>query len=190
MKKSIIVAVDQEYGIGKDGQIPWHYPDDLKYFKFITKNSVCVMGRKSFEDIYEFATSKGWSVLPHRYLIVLTSQNSDSIKTSTPNCKYPLDDRILIVDSVSHINELVSTGWLQSESTFDKLFYCGGKRVYENGVEEGIDEAYITYVPGTYDCDVKVEKMVKIIEQSFQVVEEEKDNETGLVYTKYVREWS
>jgi dihydrofolate reductase len=55
---NIIVAVDDAGGFGKDGKIPWHFPEDFKRFKEITKDSVCVMGRNTYEDMLEMVKSR------------------------------------------------------------------------------------------------------------------------------------
>lgn len=46
-----VVAFDQQYCIGKDNQLVWHIPEDLKHFKEITSGGVIVMGRKTFESM-------------------------------------------------------------------------------------------------------------------------------------------
>ena len=51
---NLIVAVDENYGIGKTNSIPWELPGDLKYFKEITTSkpgNVVIMGRKTWESI-------------------------------------------------------------------------------------------------------------------------------------------
>ena len=48
---SAIVAVDKNHVIGKDNDIPWHLPADLKYFKRRTLNHHIIMGRKTFQSI-------------------------------------------------------------------------------------------------------------------------------------------
>ena len=53
---NIITAVGnyvpgEGYPIGKDGKLPWHNPNDLKWFKSITTNNVVIMGRKTYESI-------------------------------------------------------------------------------------------------------------------------------------------
>ncbi|MEB0161221.1 dihydrofolate reductase, partial [Pseudomonas sp. AH2 (2023)] len=63
------VAIAQNYAVGKDGKLPWHYPADLKFFKETTLNQTVVMGRKTYESIGK--------PLPKRLNIVL-SRNSDS----------------------------------------------------------------------------------------------------------------
>jgi dihydrofolate reductase len=51
MTLSAIVAIDKNSVIGKDDDIPWHLPADLKYFKRRTLNHHIIMGRKTFESI-------------------------------------------------------------------------------------------------------------------------------------------
>jgi dihydrofolate reductase len=64
MPLSIIVAVAENGVIGRDNAMPWHIPDDLKYFKRITSGKVVVMGRKTFQSI--------GTPLPNRVNVVLT----------------------------------------------------------------------------------------------------------------------
>ncbi len=64
MKLSAIVATDRIGTIGKDGQIPWYLPADLKYFKQVTLGHPVIMGRKTFRSIGR--------PLPKRTNIVLT----------------------------------------------------------------------------------------------------------------------
>lgn len=51
MKLSIIAALSENYVIGKDNQLPWHLPADLKRFKKITWGKPILMGRKTYESI-------------------------------------------------------------------------------------------------------------------------------------------
>ena len=48
---SIIVAIANEIVIGKDNQLIWHLPEDLKRFKEITSGHKIIMGRKTFESL-------------------------------------------------------------------------------------------------------------------------------------------
>lgn len=51
MSLSLIVARASNGVIGKDNQLPWHLPADLKYFKAVTMGKPIVMGRKTFQSI-------------------------------------------------------------------------------------------------------------------------------------------
>lgn len=64
MQLSAIVATDRLGTIGKDGDIPWYLPADLKFFKRITSGHPVIMGRKTFRSIGR--------PLPNRTNIVLT----------------------------------------------------------------------------------------------------------------------
>ena len=63
---SIVVAMDERGGIGRDGQLPWHLPDDLKRFKQLTLGKPIVMGRKTWDSIGR--------PLPGRHNIVVSRQ--------------------------------------------------------------------------------------------------------------------
>ena len=62
----LICAMDLHHGIGSNGKMPWHFPEDLKYFKNLTLNHTVLMGRKTFESIGK--------ALPDRKNIILTHQ--------------------------------------------------------------------------------------------------------------------
>lgn len=46
-----VVAMGRNRAIGKDNKLPWHFPEDLKYFKKLTAGSTVIMGRKTYESI-------------------------------------------------------------------------------------------------------------------------------------------
>ncbi|MCD8915129.1 MULTISPECIES: dihydrofolate reductase [Staphylococcus] len=68
MTLSILVAHDQNRVIGKDNQLPWHLPNDLKHVKKLSTGNTLVMGRKTYESIGK--------PLPNRRNVVLTSNES------------------------------------------------------------------------------------------------------------------
>lgn len=77
MKITLIAAHDPKLVIGKDGELPWHYPEDLKHFKKTTMGETIVMGRGVFEELNE-------KPLPGRTNIVLsTTRNYDQVDTYT-----------------------------------------------------------------------------------------------------------
>jgi len=51
MKCELIVACTKDGIIGYNNKIPWHIPEDLKYFRNTTLNSIVIMGRKTFESL-------------------------------------------------------------------------------------------------------------------------------------------
>lgn len=67
MTISMIVAMDKNNVIGSDNQMPWHLPDDLKFFKATTLGKPVVMGRKTFESI-------GSKPLPGRRNVIISRE--------------------------------------------------------------------------------------------------------------------
>ena len=65
MKLSIIVAMNKDRVIGKDGKIPWNYPEDMRWFKEKTMGSTVIMGRKTFESLH-------YTSLPGRNNIIVS----------------------------------------------------------------------------------------------------------------------
>jgi dihydrofolate reductase len=51
MTISLVVAASSNNVIGRDGELPWHLPDDLRHFKRLTTGKPVIMGRKTFESI-------------------------------------------------------------------------------------------------------------------------------------------
>ena len=75
MMLAAIVAHDPNLVIGKDGDLPWHYSKDLKYFKRITMGHPLIMGRVVFEEL-------GGDLLPGRENIILSrSKDYDHVPT-------------------------------------------------------------------------------------------------------------
>jgi dihydrofolate reductase len=66
MRISLIVAMDENGAIGKDGGLPWRQSADLKRFKHLTLGHVVIMGRKTWQSIGK--------VLPGRIIVVVTRQ--------------------------------------------------------------------------------------------------------------------
>lgn len=126
MKKIIIAAMDEEKAIGKDGKIPWHYPEDLKHFKDKTTGYSVLMGRKTYESLPE-----DFRPLPNRENIVLTRSNPD------------LDERVKIVNSLDEAYE---------EAKNDKLFIAGGASVYEQTLDSA-DKMVLTRIPEKHEGD-------------------------------------
>jgi dihydrofolate reductase (EC 1.5.1.3) len=85
---SLIAAMDRNLVIGADNQMPWHLPDDLKFFKANTLDKPVIMGRKTFESI-------GSKALPKRRNLVVTRRDDfsasgaevfDSLETAVLSC--------------------------------------------------------------------------------------------------------
>lgn len=68
-----IVAMSLNRAIGKDNKLPWHLPEDLRWFKKLTTGNVIIMGRKTWDSIGK--------PLPNRESIVVTRTEIPQIRT-------------------------------------------------------------------------------------------------------------
>ena len=122
---SFIVAMDENRAIGKNNQLPWHLPEDLKFFKRVTMGHPIAMGRKTHESIGR--------VLPGRENIIITRQLGYNSKDCT------------IFNSVE---EFVKYSRRQD----DEIFVIGGAEIF-NETFPYVDRLYITYIDDTFDGD-------------------------------------
>jgi dihydrofolate reductase len=127
---SIIVAISKNGVIGKNNEIPWYLPDDLKHFAKITTDHTVVMGRKTYESII----NRLGKPLPNRKNIILTSQKD----FQAPDC--------LIKNTVSEILEVIPKD--------EEVFIIGGAKVYEDFLPF-TNKLYITKVDTDSDGDIK-----------------------------------
>src|ERR1700733_6538658 len=77
-----IAAMSENRVIGRDNQIPWHLPEDFKWFKKMTIGNVVVMGRKTFEGLGKPPPKP----LPDRVNLVLTRHPKTLIKSHPAIC--------------------------------------------------------------------------------------------------------
>jgi dihydrofolate reductase len=123
MKVALIAAFAQNRVVGINNTLPWHLPEDLKYFKRTTSGKAIIMGRKTYESIGR--------PLPNRTNIVV-SRNPDftaeGIVTVTT-----LEAAIKHAESVNLINGI------------DEVMIIGGAAIYEASLPMA-DRLYLTHV--------------------------------------------
>lgn len=122
---SLIAAMDRNRLIGKDNDLPWHLPQDLKYFKEVTKGHAVIMGRKTFESIGR--------PLPHRENITVTSNKELDI----PNCQ------------VMHSAEEAVRF---AKNRNEECFVIGGSTLYTE-ILPFADKLYVTKIDETFEGD-------------------------------------
>lgn len=123
MKLSIIVAHDPNLVIGKDGELPWHFSEDLKFFKKTTMGSPILMGRGVFEELNE-------KPLPGRENVVLSrSKSYDHVPTFKS-----------IAEALDYL------------SNHDQVFVIGGGEIYQQTINR-VDELIITQIKKEYEGD-------------------------------------
>ncbi len=123
---SMIVAMDKNRGIGKNNEIPWHIPGDLKRFKKLTMGNTVVMGRKTW-------VSLPFRPLPGRKNIVLT--RSKVTEDFAGAC---------VVHNIEEAFQEMQSG--------TDNFIIGGNQVYQRFLPY-VDTLYLTIVHREFDVD-------------------------------------
>lgn len=117
---SLIAAVSENGVIGRDGDLPWDLPDDLKHFRETTRGCPVIMGRETAESVVH----RLGKLLPGRQNIVLTRQESYSL---------------LDADIAHSLSEALA------KADGESVFVIGGKIVYEEALKTA-DTLYLTHV--------------------------------------------
>ena len=126
MKIKLIAATDLHYGIGKNGNLLFKIPEDMRLFKQLTTGNIVLMGRKTFDSI-------GCKSLPDRINIVISSKKNfenvgittfDNMETAVEYSKRKFPDK--------------------------DLYIIGGGQIYEQGIKYG-DEVILTKYNKLYE---------------------------------------
>lgn len=124
---SLIVAKAKNNVIGKDNQLIWHLPEDLKRFKKLTTGHTIIMGRKTFESLGR--------VLPNRHHIVLCNDANMKID----------DENVEILEDISLLDK-----YIKDE---EENFVIGGATMYRL-LMPYCTKMYITEINQEFDGDV------------------------------------
>jgi dihydrofolate reductase len=123
MMLSIVVAISRNGVIGQDNQLPWHLPEDLKYFKQLTMGKPIVMGRKTYESIGR--------PLPGRTNIVITR-----------NARWQAEG-VTVVNSLEAAIKTAEQACIDSGAS--EAMVIGGSEIYRQALDRA-DRLYITEV--------------------------------------------
>ena len=125
---SLIAAISKNNCIGKNGELPWSLPEDMKHFKEVTMGKAVIMGRKTWESIPEkFRPLKG------REYIVITRQENYTVPEGV-HVFHSLDEAI-------------------NKNKDQETICIGGGELYKQVMEKA-DILYMTYIDRTVnECD-------------------------------------
>lgn len=130
MKLAIIVAQDKNRAIGINNKLPWHLPEDLRYFKRVTMGKPIIMGRNTFESIGR--------PLPGRVNIVVSRQEDyapEGVKVvGSLEAAAELAESICLIDGV------------------DEAMIIGGSQIYAQAINNA-DRLYLTEVDAEINGD-------------------------------------
>lgn len=121
---TMVVAIAENHAIGKDNQLLWHLPKDLKHFKQITAGHTIIMGRKTFDSMGK--------PLPNRRNIVIT-RNEDLELTGA--------------EVVTNMDAALALA-----SSEEEVFIIGGAEIYKMAMSL-TDKIYLTVVHHSFEGD-------------------------------------
>lgn len=127
IRLSLLVAASENNVIGKDNKLPWHLPNDLKYFKNLTWGMPILMGRKTFESIGK--------ALPGRKSIVITRNQTWQQEG---------------VDVVHSTEEAIKKA---EEYGVKEIFVIGGAEIFKTSLPDAT-RLYLTRIHQNFDGDV------------------------------------
>lgn len=157
---TIIAAIAENNALGKDNQLIWHLPADLKRFKKVTLNHHIIMGRKTFESLGR--------PLPNRTTIII-SRNT--------NFKA---DGCIIVNSLQQA--------LEAAKEDKNPFILGGAEIYKQAIEIA-DKLDLTFVHHQFKADAFFPEIDKTIweETSREDFKADKNNNYNYSFVTYIR---
>lgn len=167
MEITVIAALAENRVIGKDGEMPWHYPADLARFKELTMGNPVIMGRVTYESILDGLGKP----LPGRTSIVLTTV-PDSVETAIET-----NDETAVVVATSVDESLAAA----AETGADEVFVAGGATVYEQFLPKA-DRLELTEIHDTYAGDTR---FPKIDEEAW--IEVDREDRAALSFVTYER---
>lgn len=129
---SLIAAVAQNGAIGKDNDLIWHLPHDLRFFRDTTVGHFVIMGRKNYDSIPD-----KYRPLSKRTNVIITRKTD----LKAPDC--------LVVNS---IEEGLEAARCQGD---DNPFIIGGGQIYKMALEKDlVDIMYLTHIKDDFEADV------------------------------------
>ncbi|MBL4724380.1 MAG: dihydrofolate reductase [Lutibacter sp.] len=157
---TIIAAVAENNALGKDNQLIWHLPADLKRFKKVTLNHHIIMGRKTFESLGK--------PLPNRTSIIITR-----------NTTYKADGCIVV-------NSLQEA--LEAAKEDENPYILGGADIYNQAIKIA-DELDLTFVHHSFEADAFFPKIDKEIwkETSREDFKADEKNKFDFSFVTYLK---
>nr|AIA18327.1 Dihydrofolate reductase [uncultured bacterium] len=166
MKISIIVAASENNIIGRNNDLPWYLPTDLKYFKDTTMGHCVIMGRKNFESI-----PAKYSPLAGRTNIVVTRQK---------------DFHAVGVEVTHSIEDAIELARKKNET---ECFITGGGEIFAQSLKF-CDRIYLTRIHAVIEGDVyfpvvNENEWKEISRKDIQADEKNKYPFSFIIYERY-----
>lgn len=144
-------AQDRNGLIGKEGLLPWKLPNDMRFFREHTMDSLVVMGRKTYEGMGKLS-------LPYRKIIVLTSQTDLKVEKNA--------------EVMHSIEELLA----YAKNSSEDIYVSGGSRIFQELLPE-TDIIWRTLIDAVFEGDTFIGEIdfsdFNLVEEHVGIVDEE-----------------
>ena len=158
MSYSIIAAIGKNRELGKDNDLIWHLPNDLKFFRQVTSNHTIVMGRNTFESLPR--------MLPNRKHIVLTSRDG-------------LPSEVEVYRELKQILE-------KYKDTEEEIFIIGGASIYTQFLEHS-SKLYLTEIDAEEETASVYFPEFNQQQYDREVLQENEDNGISYKHVLYIK---
>lgn len=144
-----IVAVDKNWGIGKNNGLLFYIPEDINFFKCKTSYNYIAMGRKTFESIGR--------LLPNRHNIIITNQiQSDVMQNQEDDCIYCTG--AYFDNLINNLPEYATIYIIGGESIYNK-YYDKCEKIYATIYDKKFEAD--RHFPNLYESDFKLREVIK-----------------------------
>jgi dihydrofolate reductase len=151
---SAVVAIAENHAIGKNNELLWYLPADLKHFKAITSGHTVIMGRKTYDSIGK--------PLPNRRNIVITRKTD--LHIPGVEITNSIDEALLLCSSEAEV------------------FIIGGAEIYKSALER-TDRIYLTTVHQSFEADAYFPEINREHWQETEIAQHLPDEKNKLAYT-------
>ena len=167
----VIAAVDQQLGLGKEGDLVWNLPGDMAYFKRVTstppspsQTNVVIMGRKTWESI-----PPRFRPLKERLNIVITRQRDYDVGPNAV-CVHDFDAALEAAERAENLGH---------------IYVVGGGTIYDLSLQDPrCAIVYLTEIEASFSCDTYFPKLPARFVQTERSKRQE-DNGIGYYYVTY-----
>ena len=160
----MIAAIGKNNELGKENQLIWSFSKDMKFFREKTKNSIIVMGRKTFNSLPK--------ILPNRKHIVLSKEKTFNKE---------LDENVVVVEEKEQL-----IAYCKELSFEQDVFVIGGASIYATFLPIA-DRMYLTQIEDEEKtADVYFPEICES-EWNKQILETDEENEIKFAFVQYDR---
>lgn len=163
---SIIAAMDEKNGIGKNDKIPWHIKKDLVHLANMTRDKVAAIGERSYNSMAGYYDISGRDMPAKKYIVITQDKNFKSKRNNTESA-FSIEDAL---DEIEKSNE-------------KEVFIIGGASIFKQMIQY-TNRLYLTIVKSQFDCDT----FFPDYSDFKKVISSEEDSDEGIDFTLKILE--